>query len=68
MHPWGSRSPGSPRTIAVVDHPLVPVGGRGAAIDASDDDLFNRAFARDILWGSPSGRTWAAKTRSTRST
>lgn len=55
MHPWGSRSPGSPRTIAVVHHPLVPVGGRGAAIDASDAELFNRAFARDVLWRSPFG-------------
>ena len=55
MHPWGSRSPGSPRTIAVVHHPLVPVGGRGAATDASDADLFNRAFAPRRLVGSPFG-------------
>lgn len=31
------------------------VAGLQAAIDASDADLFNRAFARDVLWGSPFG-------------
>jgi uncharacterized protein (TIGR02246 family) len=31
------------------------VGGLQAAIDASDAGLFNRAFARDVLWGSPFG-------------
>lgn len=31
------------------------VGGLQAAIDASDADVFNRQFARDVLWGSPFG-------------
>ncbi|HZA79653.1 MAG TPA: hypothetical protein VE623_25020 [Acidimicrobiales bacterium] len=31
------------------------VGGLQAAIDALDANLFNRAFARDVLWGSPFG-------------
>jgi uncharacterized protein (TIGR02246 family) len=31
------------------------VAGLQAAIDASDADLFNGAFARDVLWGSPFG-------------
>ncbi|HEV8295705.1 MAG TPA: DUF4440 domain-containing protein [Acidimicrobiales bacterium] len=31
------------------------VGGLQAAIDASDADLFNAAFAQDVLWGSPFG-------------
>jgi uncharacterized protein (TIGR02246 family) len=31
------------------------VAGMQAAIDASDADLFNGAFARDVLWGSPFG-------------
>lgn len=31
------------------------VGGLQAAIDASDADVFNRQFARDVLWGSPYG-------------
>jgi uncharacterized protein (TIGR02246 family) len=31
------------------------VAGLQAAIDASDADIFNRAFAGDVLWGSPFG-------------
>src|ERR687891_1866472 len=31
------------------------VGGLQAAIDALDANLFNRAFARDVLWRSPFG-------------
>jgi ketosteroid isomerase-like protein len=31
------------------------VGGLQTAIDASDADVFNRRFTRDVLWGSPFG-------------
>ncbi len=31
------------------------VAGLQAAVDASDADLFNQAFAEDVLWGSPFG-------------
>jgi uncharacterized protein (TIGR02246 family) len=31
------------------------VRGLQAAVDASDADVFNRAFAQDVLWGSPFG-------------
>ena len=31
------------------------VRGLQAAVDTSDPDLFNQAFAQDVLWGSPFG-------------
>lgn len=31
------------------------IAGLQTAIDACDADLFNRAFAEDVLWGSPFG-------------
>jgi uncharacterized protein (TIGR02246 family) len=44
-----------PNDVEAVEAAEELVAGLQAAIDASDADVFNRDFARDVLWGSPFG-------------